>query len=142
SPEQAIARGIELQRAGRYAEARAIYYQILTDNPNHADALNLLGVVAGQCNLPMLAIELIGKAIRVNPGAAAYHGNLGEALRLAGRMEDAIRSYASALALDPEGTQPLCNLAGALSQQGRADEAIRLYERALHGAPDNAVVHY
>ena len=74
-------------QAGRLAEAEAIYRQILTQVPNHADALHLLGLVAFQTGHYDAAIELIGRAVASNPAVAAYHCNLGESCRRAGQPE-------------------------------------------------------
>ena len=46
--DQAMQIALEHHRAGRLAEAEAIYRQVLARCPDHADALHLLGVLAGQ----------------------------------------------------------------------------------------------
>ena len=46
--------------------------------PDHADALHLLGVLAFQTGHIGAAIDLIGRAIAINPAVAEYHSNLGE----------------------------------------------------------------
>ena len=52
-------RALELHRAGRLDEAAAIYQQLLTDNPGHADAAHLLGLVCLRNNDFDSAIRLI-----------------------------------------------------------------------------------
>ena len=37
--------GLAYHEAGRLAEAEALYRRILTTDPDHAEALNLLGVI-------------------------------------------------------------------------------------------------
>ena len=39
---------LEHHQAGRLGEAAALYQQILTATPEHADALHLMGVIANQ----------------------------------------------------------------------------------------------
>ena len=43
-----LATGRRLHQVGRLAEAEACYRQVLAVQPNHADALNLLGLAAYQ----------------------------------------------------------------------------------------------
>jgi hypothetical protein len=90
--ERSLELGLEHQKAGRFAEARAIYYHVLERDPENSDALNLLGVTAASCNLPMLAVELIGRAVALRPNDAMYRANLARAWRMAGR-EDMARQY-------------------------------------------------
>ena len=47
-----LAVGLKLHQAGRLAEAEAWYRRVLAAQPNHADALHLLGVVAHQARAP------------------------------------------------------------------------------------------
>ena len=72
---------LSCHQAGRLAEARRIYAEILSEEPSHAGALHLLGVVKFQQGDPRAATELIGKAIAVEPNFAAAHSNLGNVLR-------------------------------------------------------------
>ena len=65
---------------------------MLERDPENTDALNLLGVTAALCNLPMLAVELIERAVALRPGNAMYRANLARAWRMAGR-EDEARKY-------------------------------------------------
>ena len=57
-----IATGAAHHAAGRLDEAAAIYRRILDHEPDHADALHLLGVARMQLGRPGEAIELISRA--------------------------------------------------------------------------------
>jgi hypothetical protein len=46
--QQALTLAMQHQQTGNLAEAQAIYRQILLAQPNHPDALHLLGTVALQ----------------------------------------------------------------------------------------------
>ena len=70
SISKAIETALEHHQAGHLRQAEAIYRQILQAEPNHPDALHLLGVIAHQAGRNEIAVELINKAIRVNPGFA------------------------------------------------------------------------
>src|SRR5208282_3133260 len=67
-------------QAGRFAEAEALYMEILARIPDQPDALHLLGVIRFQQKRSLEAVKLIGRAIPLNPRQAAYHCNLGVVL--------------------------------------------------------------
>src|SRR5689334_3574120 len=75
--EQLLQQGQEHHRNNRLNEAEAVFRQILTRQPMHADALYYLGAVMFGRNQAMSAIELINRAIQINPKEFLYHGNLG-----------------------------------------------------------------
>ena len=138
---EAFQLAMEHHQAGRLAEAEGIYRQILAVEPNHADALHLLGVIAGQAGRHDVAADLIGKAIALAPADAAFHSNFGLALSELGRSEEAIGAYRRAIQLNPNFSEAYNNLGVALVEQGRLDEAIVAYDRALQLKPHNAEVH-
>ena len=78
---EALAIAIQHHQAGRLQAAEQIYRQILAAEPNHADALHLLGVIASQMGKHEAAVEYIGRAIRVEAGMRLLPYNLGEAYR-------------------------------------------------------------
>jgi len=49
----------------------------LQAEPNHAEAIHLLGVIAHQVGQHQVAVEYIQRAIGLNGSAAAFHNNLG-----------------------------------------------------------------
>ena len=64
--------GLALHQQGRLAEAERIYADVLQLQPDHFDALHLLGVIAAQTQRLERSVELIRKAIRVNPTVAGF----------------------------------------------------------------------
>lgn len=129
-------------RAGRLAQAKRGYEEVLATHPDHADSLHLLGVVAHQSGDSPTAVKLIQRAIGINNRSPHFHNNLGEACRALGRTKDAIDHYERALALDSRNADASCNLGNALLDLGRADEAIVAYRRALLLAPRLWEAHY
>ena len=57
-----IEQALEHHQAGRLQQAEVIYHQILTQEPNHQDALHLLGLIALQAGRHEVAVELIERA--------------------------------------------------------------------------------
>ncbi|HTK84641.1 MAG TPA: tetratricopeptide repeat protein [Patescibacteria group bacterium] len=133
---------VRLHQAGRLAEAGNLYRQILSVEPQHADSLHLLGLVAYAGGRADIAAELIAQAIQVNHKASVYHNNLGLALQQMGRLDDAVASYNRALALAPKDPETLNNLGVALQAQGKFDQALEKYAQALVQRPDYVSAHY
>src|SRR5690242_19741328 len=70
-----FAAAIEHHRNGRRRAAERLYRQLLDLDPDHADALDLLGVLAHQAGRHGEAMDLIGNAIRRNPEKALYYSD-------------------------------------------------------------------
>jgi tetratricopeptide (TPR) repeat protein len=128
-------------QAGRLQQAEAIYRQILQTQPDDADALHLLGVIAHQVGDHARAIALIQQAVARRPNEPAFHSNLGEALRASGQLEAAVNAFRKALALKPEFADAHGNLGAALIALGRNDEAIESLQVATRINPDFLEAH-
>ena len=138
--EAKLKEGLAHHRAGRTDKARECYQALLADDPEHADANHLMGVLALQDRRWQEAETLIGKALAANAKAAPYHDHLGVALRNQGRLADAEGCHRRALALDPKASAALNNLATTLREAGRIDEARDCARRALAVAPKDPVI--
>jgi tetratricopeptide (TPR) repeat protein len=138
----AIARGLSHHQSRNLAEAEACYRGVLQLQPDHPDALHLLGVVAQQNGDYVQAERLIRLAIAQNPRAADYHNNLGNTFRLQGELKSAICSYRQAVALDPGHADALHSLANSLSDSGDFTEAEVYFLELLRLQPDHADALY
>jgi tetratricopeptide (TPR) repeat protein len=136
-----LPQAIAHHQRGELDRAIQLYLQILTSEPNHTDALHLLGVAALQRGQPKRAIELIERAIALVPSEAAYHGNLGEAYRACGQLQRAAACYQVALRLQPSAANVAANYGLLLMQAGRPAEAAALFLQALQHQPDCALAH-
>ena len=110
-------------QAGQFAQAELLFRQILQVEPNHVDALHLLGLIFGQKGQTDQAVDYLQAAVRLKPDFAEAHNNLGNALAIQGRLAEAVASYQRALALKPQYVDAHSNLCNALREQGRLAEA-------------------
>jgi predicted O-linked N-acetylglucosamine transferase (SPINDLY family) len=138
---EALEIAIQHHQAGRLQAAEQIYQQILACEPNHFDAVHLLGVIAHQTGRHEVAVEHIGRAIALNGNAAIFHNNLGEAYRALGKPSEAAACSRRALELNPDYAAAHNNLGNALKDLGRFDEAVVCYRRALELEPHFAQAH-
>jgi tetratricopeptide (TPR) repeat protein len=137
----ALNTALAFHQRGLLEEAVSVYQALLEKNPNHADALHLLGVVALQRGQPARAVEHIGRAVSLNPGVAAYQANLAEVYRALGQHERAVECCRLALRLRPHFPEVANNLALAWLDLGKTDEAIAQFREAIRQKPDFAMAH-
>lgn len=123
---------------GRRGEAEARLKKILAQNPHHADANHLFGIIAGQRGHFNQACRLIGRAISTRP-KAAYWNDLAAALWQAGRLEEAVDAYDRVLDRHPNQAGLHRNRADILSSLSQFDEALESYEQAIRLNPGDAV---
>ncbi|MEX0678161.1 MAG: tetratricopeptide repeat protein [Pirellulales bacterium] len=126
---------VQLHKGGQFDQARRIYEQLLELDPNHADALNLLGLIGWQTGQYARAVEHLRKAIQIDNTQAAFFANLGEAYRGLQRFDEAIENYQQAIRLEPSVAVAHLKLATLFERTGRVDRAIDSYERALQLEP-------
>jgi Flp pilus assembly protein TadD len=123
-------------QAGNLSEAERLYRQVLAIDPNHVDALHLLGLIATACGHYNEAARLIGQAISIRPSEAAFHYNLGCALEKAGQLDRAASAFRQATQLKPDYAEAYNNLGNALQAQSHLGEAVEAYRGALAVRPD------
>ena len=138
---ETLRRAVEELRAGRPAEAKAACEAVLSQDPDNAQALHLLGALALEANDPARAVELLGAATRLDPGNPACVLDLAMAQASLGRIADATASYRQALALQPD-LVPAHHGLGRLHQAtGDLDQAVLCFRQATAIQPGEAVLH-
>lgn len=118
-------------QAGRLGEALRLYQQVLNQDPAHADTVHLCGIIELQQSHNDGAIKLIEHAIRLNPNAAHYYCNIGQAYLNVGRVPDAVNALNRALSIRPNYPDALNNMGNALRTAGDGEAAIGAYRKAL-----------
>lgn len=139
--DQAFQFALQHHQAGRLAQAAPVYRQIITQQPKHADAIHLLGVIFFQTGQLEPALDLINQAVALQPKIAIYHNNRGQVLQRSGSTDDAVAAYRTAIALDPKYAEPYNNLGTVLVAIGKLGEAIAAYKAALRLNADYAEAH-
>lgn len=132
---EALDLALSHHRAGRLAEAEALYLQVLAQQPQDATVLHYLGILASQTERTDLAVEMLERAVALVPTEPVFHGNLGVALATRGQFDEAAAAYCRALALWPGYVAACCNLGSALENLGRFEEAAAAYRRTLELEP-------
>ena len=140
-PLDLVHRAVEHHRAGDLDRAAAVYRTVLEQSPEQPDALSMLGVLELQRGDPASAIDLIGKALALQPNNAAAHANMGRALQAVGRLEDAAIALRHATELQPEAAESWDALGSVLQALSDVVGAEHAYQTALTRKPDLAATH-
>lgn len=136
TPGSALQRAILLHQKGNLKQAEKIYRKFLSVQPNHPDALHLLGVLMQQNGRHEKAIELIAKAISQSPDQPLFHNNLGIILGEKGRDEEALSAFTKALHLNPDYAEAHFNRGVVFLKQEQLDRAGQAFTQALRLRPE------
>ncbi len=134
-----LGEAVRQHQAGQIDKAALLYRQVLTTEPDNADALHLLGMVALQQGRPDEAAEWIAKAIARHDRNASYHFHHALALQTLDDLDGAVAGYGRALALNPNDPNIYNNMGNALAAQHQLEDASAAFLRLLALQPDNAV---
>jgi Flp pilus assembly protein TadD len=131
------ARGVSLERAGRWPEAEKDLTTALALNPDEPELLNYLGyswIDRGE-NLDK-ALELVRRAVNQNPRSGAMVDSLGWAYFRLGDYPRAVETLEQAVELQPGDPELNSHLGDAYWRVGRRDEAGFQWKRVLSLDPD------
>lgn len=123
-----LAAAMQHHQAGQFPQAIALYQELVTQAPENADALHLLGMALDQAGHPAQGKPAIEFAVRMAPDVAAYRITLGNACRALNDMDGATAAYAEALRLQPDAGEAHNGL-GLLAQSRQDWAAARRHFR-------------
>lgn len=122
-------------RAGRLAEAAALYDRILVAAPTHADTLHLRGMTDLQQDRSAEALPFFDAALAASPDFVAAQIDRAGALIGLGRYMEALEECDRALHLESASVRALTNRALAFQKLERLPEALEAAERAIAHDP-------
>ncbi|MGJ4997339.1 tetratricopeptide repeat protein [Bradyrhizobium sp. HKCCYLS3077] len=130
SPAALYEAGLHHLGGGRLLDAQMCCEQALTADPNHADSLALMGIIALQSGQHDHAVAWFSRAIRQTP-KIDYLTSLGFTLKQMGRLDDALAVFDKAIQLKPDDAELWKHMGGVLLAQNRGAEALLSYQHAL-----------
>jgi len=131
------AAGHQHMQAGRHLEAQLCCQQALEADPDHIDALQLMGLLALQARQFDHAIAWIARANQQDIGTDHLH-SLGIALEQQGLHEWAFKAFDRGVALKPDDTELWAHRSDALANLARPEEALSSYNQLLRLDPRDA----
>lgn len=136
-----LEQGLGFHRQGNVGEAERLYREILVQQPEHADALQLLGVIVQSRGDVTDAEGLFRRSLRANAQQPAVWYNLGSLLFTRQKFADALDAFDRALKLRPTYAAAFANRSAALSALGKHADALASSDRAITFDPNNLQAH-
>lgn len=127
--------------AGRLAEARALYRDILASEPANAEVLYALAILAQQMGRPDVAVRRLQEALSQRPDFIEARIALGNSYLALGQLDQAAGHLEQAVALDPELAEAHNSLGLLRQRQGWLEDAVTHYRRAIALRPGYAAAH-
>lgn len=123
-----------LDKAGRPADAERALRDVLARDPDDANALNALGYMFAERGERLdEAVELLHRALTIEPGNPSFLDSLGWAYFRQGRDDLAEAPLEQAAAALPDASVVQDHLGDLRVRQQRFDQAVAAWERALAG---------
>jgi len=130
----AAEQGHLLLKQGKAKEAEVEFRRVLEGEPDHVEALNVVGLAALRDGDIDRALMLLKRAAAVDGGQALTHLHLGRAHAAAFELDSAAAAYATALAREPKLHAARLHLAELHEKRGDTMRAVMTYARALNDA--------
>ena len=130
SPAALYEAGLRHLRAGQYLDAQICCQQALATDSNHADSLNLMGMLSLHAKQYDHAVEWGARALRQVP-KPEYLVTLGTALQSQGRLEEALKAFDKAVQLKPDVAELWKNLGNVLLALERPADALLSFQHIL-----------
>ncbi len=137
--DDSLAPAVAALRAGRPDDAVRQLNDLLARQPDHADALHMLGVLCCSADRHEQGARLLSRSVALAPGMPGAWPNLGNALSALNRYTDAAQAYERVLALNAGHVDALIGLARCRSRLKDFDAAERHLRRAIEIEPEHAV---
>jgi predicted TPR repeat methyltransferase len=128
---EAMSLGQQHQEAGNFAEAEALYRQVLNADPHNANAMYRLAVVCQLQGRADAAIALYRQLLTIKADSAKVHNNLGLVYASQNRLTEARGCYEKAIRFQPDFAEAFNNLGNLQTALGDWDLACESYVQAL-----------
>lgn len=129
--DQTVNGAFAILRAGRSQDAAQLFQKVVADRPQHAHALNGLGLTLLTAGDFEQAAAFFARAWSAEPGNPGFQMNLATALMKQRRFAEAEQLYRKVTVQSPDDANAHSNLAIVLAQLGRLDEAITSAHKAI-----------
>ncbi len=125
-------RGAMLERMKKLDKAEVEFRKVLKADPDNAGAMNYIGYMLADANLRLEeSLDLITKALDLEPGNGAYLDSLGWVQYRLGHLEDAEKNLRRALDKTPRDPTVHDHMADILMKESKVKEAVAQWETSL-----------
>ena len=125
-----------------YRHAHELCVKILSAQPDFADAFFLLAMIAAEHDNFGKAVEVIDRALALDPDRADYHAQRGRCLVSLHRPREGFEAAARALELAPNDALTLDTIGVVMTRAGAHAEALEPFRRAVARDSSKAAYQY
>lgn len=126
-------------RQGHFTEGRILAEEILEQDPQHPQALTVLGDLFLKQHSPQKALECYKQAFNLDPRPYLILKSA-RALKEMGNLSEALEELDKILVVNPENISFLKEKAFILNRMKKYDQALKTYETIKTLSPDDAFV--
>lgn len=140
SIQHEITLAIEAYRSGRADVAETMCQQILTTQPGHVDAINLMAAICGRTGRLDDGINWCLKGLALSPDNVPGLEILGDALYVQAQLQGAAEAFRRAANQMPGDGRLQAKLAASLFSCGRFEAALNAYDLAIAGGENTTAI--
>ncbi len=134
--DSVFSQGLQAHRQGHLTLAMRMYQQAVVLDPQHSEALHLIGVILAAEGNPVEGAKQIRASLALSPDNPVALFNLGNVLMQLELVEEALAHYDAALQLKPNYPHALLAQSKALANGKRHYAALQSLQSALELQPD------
>ncbi len=139
APDVEFSLAAGLERSGAWDDAVTTFRDLIKRAPDNAAALNYLGYMFADKDVKLNeALELVNKAVELEPTSGAYLDSLGWVYFRLGNLDLAEKNLSHAVRLEPFDATVQEHLGDLYKARGERQRAEAAYRKALACNPDEA----
>ena len=120
-----------LQSKGDFVQAKSTYEKVLTQQPKHIAAMQMLGWVNAELGSWIEAVQVLTGALELEPNNDQSYYILGNVMCRFQSWPAGIECFEKALLINPKNSEAACDLGGAYLELKRFENAAASYARAI-----------
>ena len=132
-----LQKGFALHQSDKLDEAKTIYQQILSIEPNHFNALQLLGSLLLKTEYFLQALDCLNRALKIKPDFPNAYSNRGIILSKLKRFDEALANFDKAISIKSDYLEAISNRGATLIELKRFDEALTSFDKANSIKPND-----
>ena len=131
-----------LHQNGNYSDLKTAAIEILSQIPNHIDALNALAISYKWLGDTEKAKEIFIKLVNSGLKSDYVYSNAGNFFYDIGNVNNAFECHQQAIKLNPKNVNSLNQLGLISTNMGKDEDAISYYKKVLEVQPNEEIVHH
>ncbi|MFH0907884.1 MAG: tetratricopeptide repeat protein [bacterium] len=126
------------ERDGQIERAEKMFLKCVELDPDHAEACNYLAYMWAEKGINLdEAMEMVRKALKLDPSSGAYIDTLGWIYFMQGKYDEALKAIGKASEILPDDPTVIEHLGSVYDKLGNPDKALEYWKQSITLDPDN-----